>query len=366
MLQDAANNLQAIEAIQNVTPNWKPFGAEEVVEGFVTGEGAVKLSADPPANMPDPPVVTPYDRENKADGADYYQRINSIKLKWDPDVKFWFNCIEASMKQALVFKQWTKHEVLQKLLPPKVMEEVRYLYRLDEDEAGALPYYDIKKAVIKLFAPKPEDSVDKALGRVLTVRPSHLAKQLMEDICKCKPVLKSQCCADVVVGLLRRQLPVAVRNAIADKPFTKDTYQEVLDLADSVFQSNKSEVAAVSVAAVEKPKDADPEVAAVGQSGRGRGNNSYRGNNNNRGGYNNRGGNNNNRGNFNNRGGRGQGGRGGNRNFPNQGTTNKGPRHSDSPPFTACQAHWSWGKSSTHCRQPFSCPWKEFIVPENN
>ena len=45
------------------------------------------------------------------DQEDYYKRLN-IKLKWDPDVTFWFNSIEASMKKAGVNLQWTKREEL--------------------------------------------------------------------------------------------------------------------------------------------------------------------------------------------------------------------------------------------------------------
>ena len=32
--------------------------------------------------------------------------IGVIKLEWDPDVQFWFNSVEASMRRATVNKQW--------------------------------------------------------------------------------------------------------------------------------------------------------------------------------------------------------------------------------------------------------------------
>ena len=56
MLNDVANNLKPIEAIQNVVPNWKSLEdleEEEVVQGFVQGA--------PDNNkvgiMPDPVIV---------------------------------------------------------------------------------------------------------------------------------------------------------------------------------------------------------------------------------------------------------------------------------------------------------------------
>ena len=147
------------------------------------------------------------------------------------------------------------------MLPDHVRDEVRYLLRLPQDQAGDLPYKDIKDAIIDIFQPKPEDSMDRALKRVLTTRPSMLAKQLIEDLCSCKPALNSQCCANNVLGLFRRQLPTAVRNAIADKPFTKDNYKAVLRLADQVYVSNQPDThGAATVAAVV------PGAAASGQT----------------------------------------------------------------------------------------------------
>ena len=301
--------------------------------------------------MPDP---TPYDRENKDDGEDYYKRVGSIKLEWDGDVHFWFNSIEASLRRAQVFKQWTKREVLMELLPPNVLSHVKYLYRLDETEAGATPYYDIKQKLIKVFAPKPQDSMDKALSLVLKGLPSELGNELIEILCKCKPVLNSQCCADHVFGLFRRQMPTAVRNMIANKSFTKDNYEEIFTLADSVFLSNKPD-ASGAVAAVRaptpKPDTSGDAIAAVGPNRGGRGGRGGRG-----------------RGNWNNRGNGGGSGRGGSNSNQNQNSSNqnqnglKGPRHSDSPPTTVCQIHWTFGKGASYCRKPRSCPWKDFTT----
>ena len=310
-----------------------------------------------------------YDEENKDDGEDYYKRTGNIKLPWDPDVKYWFNSFEAQMKQAQVFKQWTKREILQTHIPDHVRDEVRYLLRLDEDEAGTTPYLDIKKAIIKLFAPKAHEGLDKALGRVLTTRPSQLTKQIIEDICQCKPALNCPCCANIVYGISRRQFPTAVRNQIAKMKFDKDSYLEVLDHADEVFVSDRGgtsnaagAVAAVAGPSVTNPNQVVAEVAAVGRGGYSRGaRGGQRGNRGGRG--NNRGGNNTGT----TQASSASGGAGSNRAqrfHPNPGTANKGPRHPDLPPNQSCQTHWTYGKSATFCRKPFQCPWKEFISNE--
>ena len=265
------------------------------------------------------------------------------------------------MRHATVHSQWTKREILQTLLPENVRDEVRYLLRLPEDKAGATPYKDIKSAVIELFGPKPQDAIDKALTRVLTTRPSALGKQLIDDICKCSPQLKSQCCADIVFGLFRRQMPTAVRNALARETFNHKNYTEVFTLADKVFHSNKGEAPSVSAvrpmatatAAAAAIPAADPavpvvtvspeiaalqaEVAALKKANRGGGR-----------GRGNRGGANQTSGTA--RGGNRGGGRGGRGGQAAQG--GRGPRHPDSPPNGACQVHWQRGRGAWWCADP--------------
>ena len=221
------------------------------------------------------------------------------------------------------------------LLPKHVINECRPLLRLNETEAGTLPYWDLKQEILKIYKPKPHDAIDKALSRTLTTRPSALGKQLIDDVCKCRPVLKSQCCADIVFGLFRRQLPIPVRNQIANKSFTKDTYKDIFDHADEVFISNKSDNAP-AVAAVSA--DQEPEVAAISRrggipnqnrnsNGGGNSSNSSSKNKNNR--YQNSSKNQN----------QGQG-------QPDS----RGPRHPDGPPPQSCRVHWQHGKSAFYSR----------------
>ena len=77
------------------------LGASEVISA-----AAEQLSAE--VNLLTPvrmPPKTPYDMEDKEDGEDYFKRISNIKLPWDPDVEYWFNSIEASMRHATVHSQ---------------------------------------------------------------------------------------------------------------------------------------------------------------------------------------------------------------------------------------------------------------------
>ena len=179
-----------------------------------------------------------------------------------------------------------------------------------------------------------------------------------------------------------RALPNSVKQAVSHHRFNKDTYKEVLELADKVYCSTRPTGA--SVAAVSQPSLADdadqadpwptqaqieamsPEVAAVykvvraaGGRGRGRGqaNRGFRG-------------------------GAGRGGRGGGRggaSAPSQATgqssgqqynaanpRHQGPRHQDLPPFSSCRKHWLFGKSAHWCMEPLTCPWKKFISPPSN
>ena len=302
-------------------------------------EEAARVAAQRAAR---PPRIK-FEDADEPDGEDYFKNLGMIKLKWDSDVTFWFNSIEASLRRATVNSQWTKRETLMHLLPEHVMAEVKYLFCLDQDDAGDFPYRDIKHEVIKLFGPKPQDAIDRALSRVMVGRPSQLAKQLMDDLCKCRPVLKTTCCQNMIFGLWRRQLSTAVRNSVAGMSFDQNSYQAVLDHADQVHYSNKfdnpskASVAAISV----ESSSEEVSVAAISTKNRGRG-----GNRGNRG---------------RNRG--GQTGGGNQSSQPKPAATVKGPRHPDGPPSGVCQIHHSYGKSAWWCLNPHSCPWKNYTTP---
>ena len=165
----------------------------------------------------------------------------------------------------------------------------------------------------------------------MTGSPSHLGNQIIGDICPAVKPFTGCHCADVVLGIWRRSLPVAVRNAIADMDFDAATYSTVFDRADSVWSSNSASASVVSALT----KATAGEVAAVSFRGRGRGGQ---------------------------RGGRGGRGGGSGRGGANQGK-GRGPRHADQPPQEACSLHWKFGKSAWVCADKHKCPWRDFENP---
>ena len=141
VLDKVVEDLRVLESINKAASELPRFPSIEDIAG--------QEEEDQPAIGQEPVIMVNYDMENKEDGEDYYKCVGLIKLAWDPDPNYWFNSIEASLRQAQVFSQWTKREILQTLLPDHVREEVRYLLRLPKDEAGDTPYKDIKDAIDK-------------------------------------------------------------------------------------------------------------------------------------------------------------------------------------------------------------------------
>ena len=224
--------------------------------------------------------------------------------------------------------------------------EVKSILRKMEDEFPQNDAYKtLKKEVLRIFGPKPEAGMDRALNRVLTGKPSQLARALVDDMCKAD--FNCQCCPSNVLAMWKKQLPTQVRAGIAHCAFTKDTFNKVVELADDIFDDTQGSARVAAVAAVKTPVSLDetqpaipyPEVAAIRGRGRGRG----RGN----------------------RGGRGgRGGQGGQASQPQQGSR-RGPKHPDLPPgdFKWCGMHHKWGKNSYFCADPTNCPWKDITAP---
>ena len=177
----------------------------------------------------------------------------------------------------------------------------------------------------------------------MTSTPSHLGRQILNDICPATKPLHGCHCANVVLGIWRRSLPVAVRNAIADMPFDNANYVNVFDKADAVWSSNAASTSVVAQLNKTTSSSNEAEVAAVSRKPR-------RGN---RGG--------------------GRGGGGGNQNQTGNQQNNKpqgqgqgkgrGPRHPDGPPDGACSVHWKFGKSAWLCADRHNCPWRNYESP---
>ena len=286
------------------------------------------------------------------------------------DLDFYFNQVELQMRTNGVKKNYTKFLVLSSILPAKVRDQVKPLLRKQESDytnAGQMPYKVLKDKILAIFRPPQESEFERAMSRVLSGRPSDLARELVNDLCDHE--LVGCCCSKFIVGLWKKQLPLSVRQSIASMTFNADNFEAIVKLADDVFsQGRQSQVSALSGAVSlpapavfdeafrdELPSDQVQQVAGLGRGGRGGG--GQRGGRGQRGFFRGQG-----------RGG-GRGGRGGQQNQSAQGgvaqsqgqiqsknshSRHKTQRHPDNPPFQSCFQHWTYGKSAHFCMEPGS------------
>ena len=288
------------------------------------------------------PEVVDLDDENGVDGDKAQDYNRAIKVDFEPnDIKFWFSQLETEMGMSSIKSQWLKKSVLQRNLPNRQKEDVKAYLILSKTEAGATIYKDIKNELIRIYAPKPSDSYQKALTRTMVGLPSQLGYQILNDICKKPKKLDGCCCAGATLALWSLQLPVSIRAHISDREFTKDTYKEVFEAADKCFNSVKQvAVAAVAVAKVDLdetqgafiPQNQPTEVAAFnkGQNGKNKKNNK-----------------------------KGQG---------NKNQKSRGQKHSSVPDSKAdkmCDRHFRHGSDAWYCVAPASCPWKDRCKPKD-
>ena len=361
LLRDAASKLRPIEAIQAVVPNWPPLvSEEEIVEGqIVESVDNLKVGADDDNSetSEDIMAITNFEDEDGADDAGALKEACSqlSKHQWDDnDIDFYFNQAEIIMASVGVNKNFTKFQVLARIIPKKVIDEVKPLLRRKEtDFPEKNAYRLLKDEILRIFGPKPEAGVERALQRVLTGKPSTLARQLVNDLNR---DLNCANCAAVISTLWKRQLPGPVRSGIAKYKLTSDNFDEVCQDADDIFESNAHTpvVAAVGAPSLDETQPGlqypVAEVAAI----RGRGGGSNR-NGRSRG-----------------RGGRGRGGgRGGQQpqtsSNPSGNPRHKGPKHPDLPAgeWTGCGVHFKYGKNAHFCAEPASCPWKNIFKPRD-
>ena len=314
---------------------------------------------------------------------------NLANFKWiEDEVDFYFSQCEARMAAAGVKKQFTKFQVMATILPQKVIMATKHILKKKETEfENNKAYKTLKDEIIRIFGPRAEGNVEKALKRTLTDTPSQLARDLVNDICTTN-LVDCACCPPVVLALWKKHLPGPVRAAIANLVFDADNFNNVVELADDVYDTLRPSGVAIAAAtfqpvtlqsatmqpatainslnetqpgipyAIQAPNQAypaptmfvqpgmaAPQIAAINRGGRG-GRGSGRG-----GGRGNRG----NRGN-----------RGGGNNSNNQnGGNRRGPRHPDQPPPESCSMHWKHGKSSYFCTDPHNCPWVNKTAPRS-
>ena len=344
------------------------------------------LEEAPPVLVNMPPVVTFENENGNDDDKALINAINTLKGMdlFDPsDISFFFSQIEIKMASVGCKKQFTKFQVLASILPRKVQDEVKNILRKKEDEfVGNNSYKILKDKILEIFSPSQEAAFERAMGRTLVDTPSQLARALVNDLCDHE--LDGCCCHKIIVGIWKRSLPNAVKQAVADMPFNKANFNAIIKKADAVYVSTPNRPTGISVAAMQNsfptPRGesveethnnafnmgaagdggsvVDPEVLAAAQkivaavkapfrgSPRGRGRGGYRGN---RGG---------------NRGSRG-GSSGGGGGQPSTNRWSHLTRHSDNPPLSSCRKHYVWGKSAHWCEEPGTCPWKQFFTPKS-
>ena len=286
-----------------------------------------------------------FEDEDTQDEAQAIEHTRTLKMEYNPDeVEFWFMQIENEMFACGVKSQWLKRCVLVRNLPPKVQADVKSLLILKKSAAPPTLYKQIKNEILRIHAPKKEDTYKKALSRVLVGLPSQLGQQLIDDICDRPIKLEGCCCAKAVNTLWSLQLPVAVRSHIADLDFTAATYNSVFQTADKVFLSTRSTDVSASVAAVMAPQVKDTtQVAAISRPRRNNKNKNQQGSGSAAGGSSNSNSNN-------------------SSNASNSGGQGRGPKSNQNPPSSCCDNHYRWGSLAWFCLEPSSCPWVNKIT----
>ena len=272
-------------------------------------------------------MATEVDVEDGVDGTNALNKVESIKLEWDKDdVRFWFNELESKFELIQIKSQWTKRHVLANLLPPLQKKEVKDLLMKSKAAAGTNIYKQLKTRLLEHFGPRVEDAFEEAAALVLVGKPSALAQRIITLLCKSAKPLENCCCEGTVMALWKRQLPPAVRAAIAGKSMAgEDNLRAVLKHADDVFAATNAPVGHVSAIRADLDTSADQpalqSAAAVYKPPAKKGNKPPQ------------------------------------KNKPEK-------RSPDNPPENSCYLHWRYGRSAYSCKRPGSCPWKDFTVPK--
>ena len=130
------------------------------------------------------------------------------------------------MESSGVGKQFTKLQTLTTVLPKEVIEEIKPILRKKEaDFENNDAYLMAKEEIIRIFGPPDEAPFERAMGRVLSGKPSQLARGLVNDLCDNKE-MKNCCCKNFIAGLWKKHLPSNVRAAIADDGFDHNSFRQ--------------------------------------------------------------------------------------------------------------------------------------------
>ena len=350
-LQAAQEGRQAVDEAVNQLLNIDPDILSGDTVEVSNNEADLLLaedSLDQEFPFPAAAGIMDFDAENGTDGEKAMDKMASVKCEFTrDDIEFWFTELETQLEVIDIKSQWSKRIALQRFLPADVKQEVKSLLIIPKAQAGADIYKRIKTELLDLFGQKPEDGYVRAKNRVMTGKPSQLGKALINDICKCPVKLQSDCCAQIVWGMYREAIPVVIRNHIAELSFNKDTYKQIFQKSDQVYDSNKSTqpVRGATVAATSiqpKPQSSlEPEVAATKPARPPKNKNQKGGSNKNQ------------------------------TSAPASNTTpstgHKGPRHATAKGENdkLCRIHYRWGENGTYCAAPWKCPMKNvFKAPQ--
>ena len=305
----------------------------------------IEISPEEESELLSIPTMANFDELNADNGADAMKNLGQIRVNWDADdPQYFFQKLETELQIFEINKQFTKRQALIRLIPDAVGKEFKHLINLQETEAGTLAYKVLKTALIKAYGPRPGDSYQRAVNRVMTGKPSVLLKLIISDICNKN--MSDCCCSSTIWGIFEQKIPLYLKSGLANEVFNATNMQNIMDKADNYWAANQVEnqVSAVSTpgtaAQVSSPVTAanNSEVSAIG---RGRGN-SFRGR------YN--------------RGGR-RGGRG-TRGNQSGGQDPRGKRHESNPPWNSCGAHWVYAEDAFKCQSPTTCPLKDKVKPK--
>ena len=167
----------------------------------------------------------PFEDSDYPDHEDAWQK--EIKIKFDKDVRYWFNTVEGQMKKFGINSQWSKKDAIVTLLPENVTEECKPILRLSQEDAGTHVYRDLKKEILSLFGPKDEDSYAEAKSLTLTGRPSALGKRLIHILCPGPKPFDGCHCAKFVYGMWLEKMSPQIKTAIARMKFNQTTYKRL-------------------------------------------------------------------------------------------------------------------------------------------
>ena len=176
-LQSRKEANDALKAILDIAPDI--FEGEEAC----TDEVAQEILEETDTMPDDDAVQIDFEDENAKDGDKALDYTRTLKLEYNAsEVEFWFTQLENEMYTCEVKSQWLKRCVLVKNLPAKIQNDVKALLILPKSAAPTDLYKRIKTEILRIHAPKKEDTFKKALSRVLVGLPSQLGQDLINDM----------------------------------------------------------------------------------------------------------------------------------------------------------------------------------------